>query len=191
MVVTLIHRYGGYNPFFVEGAEVRNILFYDEQGVRLETGHGWFNSKSPSGHIDSNNRFGNIDLPGNLVSKHKPNFKLGQPFTIPAPRESYERREKGERKVHLYLPFVESEWTVNHDVQSDYGTAVYYYDRYTHKDGYIIDKNTGTAEKTEVVSYLNDMTGLAKLIGDGSQYKLLDNREKIIAEMKKLVKIYG
>lgn len=191
MVVTLIHRYGGFNPFFVDGAEVRNILFYNENGVVLETGHGWFESIAKSGHLDTNNAFGNLDLPGTLVSKRKPDFKLGQPFTIPVPPEYYERREKGERKVNLYLPFVDGDWMVNRDVQYDYDTMTVYYDRYTHKDGYVIDKNTGKAEKTDVVSYLTDMERLAILIGDGARYKLLENREKIIAEMKRLTKIYG
>lgn len=191
MVVTLIHRYGGFNPFFVDGAQLKNILFYDESGVVLQTGNGWFNTRYSSGGIDHNNALGNIDFPGTLVSKRKPDFKLGQPFTIPVPPESYERREKGERKVALYLPFVEADWTVDHNVQYDYETMTVYYDRYTHKDGYIIDKNTGKAEKTEVVSYLTDMEKFVKLLDGGSRYTLLNKRDEIITKMKELAKVYG
>lgn len=52
--MTVLKRKAYWNPFFCEGREVNNIIFYNDEGIMFETHRGWFG--------DGNNVFDSFDL---------------------------------------------------------------------------------------------------------------------------------
>lgn len=40
--MTVLERRTYWNPFFCNGRQVNNIIFYNDEGIMFETHHGWF-----------------------------------------------------------------------------------------------------------------------------------------------------
>jgi len=84
-----------FNPYFVKGRELRNIIFFRADGTTVEVGRGWFGS---------NNVRGTFAIDGECLNKHKPDFKLTQPFLIPVPLKYSTERRNHEKHGILYIP---------------------------------------------------------------------------------------
>jgi len=113
---TILRRHSeGYNPLFLDGLELKNIHFFDTNGIKFSTGHGWFSVIKGLGLIEGEQRWQysqsnpTINIGAMCFRKRKPDFKSKEPFYIRVPREDYQ--DKTRKCADLYLPFDSSEWT--------------------------------------------------------------------------------
>lgn len=108
-------KYDFYNPYHVDGRELKDIHLFDENGIVASVGRGWFGTLSKGGtdvHID--NRIPHIHLDGDVVYKRKfiPSMKV--PFLIQIKSEV-----KNEKWAELYIPYNPDEWEVRECVMDD------------------------------------------------------------------------
>lgn len=84
-----------FNPFFIDGRQIKRIHFFNKQGVIFSTRSGWFGN--------NNNFRGGLVIP-ETVQKRKIDFSLCKSFFVSVPAEYYEKGLYAE----LYL-FVDGE----------------------------------------------------------------------------------
>lgn len=86
----------GYNPFQIEvndkWYELKDIVFYDSEGIVIQQGRGWFGS---------NNDLNNFPVP-ETIRRLKPKFD-GETFILPKKKEWFERRDPNPYAI-LYIP---------------------------------------------------------------------------------------
>lgn len=82
-----------YNPFFIDGREIKRIIFYNDSGIVLKTRSGWFGY--------NNNFRGGLDIP-ETISKRKVDLSIKKCFYVPVAPEYYERNKKC-AELYLYI----------------------------------------------------------------------------------------
>ena len=73
MKISKLEREKYLNPFFFDGKTVSDIIFYNESGIIVSVGRGWFGS---------NNNFDGLDVP-EIVSKRKIDLTKKLNFVVP------------------------------------------------------------------------------------------------------------
>lgn len=119
MTNTLTQSAKWYNPFYIEGRQVKNIYFYNESGIVCETGRGWFGN---------NNGMGSMYI-GETIRKAKFNPAAKCNFWIPVAAESYETDKCC--NVYLYVDGKDITCERLPDTQSD-GVCKAWIDHWQH-----------------------------------------------------------
>ena len=120
MTNTLEKSCNWYNPFYIEGRQVKNIYFYNESGIICETGRGWFGN---------NNDMSSMFI-GETIRKGKFNPETKCNFWIPVAAESYETDKCC--NVYLYVDGKDITCERLPDGESDMldHTVIYHYRHY-------------------------------------------------------------
>lgn len=71
-----------FNPFFIDGRQIKRIHFFNKSGVIFSTRSGWFGN--------NNNFRGGLVIP-ETVQKRKIDFSLCKSFFVSVPAEYYEK----------------------------------------------------------------------------------------------------
>ena len=88
MKISKLEREKCLNPFFFDGKMVNNIVFYNDSGIIVSVGRGWFGS---------NNNLDGLDVP-EIVSKRKTDITKKLNFVVPFYGGYYNCKQ-----CHLYL----------------------------------------------------------------------------------------
>lgn len=107
-----------YNPFEVNGKQIEDIHFFDENGIQASTGRGWFGQ--------SNNPYPTIIFNFKTTNKRKPDFTLKHGFLLPT--KSRYATDKGNKD--LYLPLSQLHYTIEcNKVGYEGKQEIQYFDR--------------------------------------------------------------
>lgn len=85
-----------FNPFFIDGRQIKRIHFFDKNGIIFSTCSGWFGSNNLFRH--------GLEIPP-AVYKRKIDFSICQSFFVSA---SEEYAQRGQKFAELYI-FVDDE----------------------------------------------------------------------------------
>jgi hypothetical protein len=134
-----------YNPLYVHikntGYKLNNILFYDENGVVYQTGHGWFNSEFSTTSFDIR-----LSTSKQIKRKIKMDFSKNEPFIFKCD-DSYDI------SYNLYLPV--SDFNIEYKYKKQ-GDSIF-------KIFYLIDDNNNKLYGQENVKYLGSIPFNARI----------------------------
>ena len=93
MKISKLEREKCLNPFFFDGKTVSDIIFYNDSGIIVSVGRGWFGS---------NNNLDGLDVP-EIVSKRKIDITKKLNFVVPHSAEGYYPSYKHWCCLYLYV----------------------------------------------------------------------------------------
>jgi len=127
--LTLRRRATFFKPFYVEDYRLKDIHFFDEEGLKFSTGHGWFDAYWEDDGWKFQSQIMRLAFGIQYARKRKTDFGLDIAYYIPR------KAERGEKHAELYIPLKAYEGeTVNDATYHQYEENRVYYDLYTLKD---------------------------------------------------------
>jgi hypothetical protein len=178
-----LYNHGFLRTYSIEGKELINIAFFNENEVVVQTGRGWIEKNNPAvSYTTDVNPFVLDKVP---TRKVKVNFAgmyaLKQPFYV---KETFD----GRNGYILYVPFIPGDWTVS-TTYTDQATTRSEYTEYDHKkEKYHISVYKGSTPIEDNVNFVNKVRDLFKLAvyhdNDISDMSIIENRETIIDKIK-------
>jgi CRISPR/Cas system-associated protein endoribonuclease Cas2 len=174
--LVLVRKAKLFNPFFVGEYELKNIYFFDEKGVKIEVGRGWFGN-------NNRNRIDMLETDLNYVRKRKIDFSLKHAFIVSVKREYWIKKGKF---AYLYMPYEAFEWEIKKEHEStSYTRKKYIYDLYINKTLSVKTRILNRIEPIqENINYLEKISPLAKLITgkkvSENEFYLMKNKKEII-----------
>lgn len=147
MTKTTIQAQGFWRCYTINGNEINNIVFYNEDGIIAETNQGW---------IENNRKdITKIEVE-NLANRNKINLTKKENFVV----KTSETDLDGRKKAHLYLYVdgeniaIEKVGTRHHVIETDYSLSYQhsYYATYSGKVG-DVNFNFETLTKCENIDH--------------------------------------
>ena len=172
-----------YRPLILNGKELTHIIFYDKNGMLLDSGHGWLED-------EKGRDIEQMDVPDNLPVKRKEDFTEKYGFLIAEPQDSFDRKYKT-HKAKLYLPFKDDEWTFSIKLEDWYPTYSSEYKVWKNdKTGAVIRQHLRNIPKEKNVKYQKQMEELSGLMGkdNPSAHTLDQNKPEIKKKIKQMAK---
>jgi len=170
-----------FRPLHLNGKELTHIIFYDKNGMLLDSGHGWLED-------ERGRDIEQMDVPDNLPVKRKEDFTEKYGFLIAEPQDSIDRKYKT-HKAKLYLPFKDDEWTFSIKLEDWYPTYSSEYKVWKNdKTGAVIRQHLRNIPKEKNVKYQKQMEELSGLMGkdNPSAHTLDQNKPEIKKKIKQM-----
>jgi hypothetical protein len=174
-----------FRPYSLCGKELNNIIYFNENGKVLETGHGWMEKVEPNSSVEKDvKRFNILKMP---IRKVKPNFSelyaQKQPFYMTAKRDY-----RSETRYDLYVPFIPEEWSTVTET-SEWIDHTSEYARHIHrKEGYTIVTWVKNIPIESNVAFIAQVRELFKLgvhsDNNISDHSIISNRVQINEAIK-------
>lgn len=116
-------------PFYIEDYQLKDIHFFDEEGLKFSTGHGWFDAYWEDDGWKFQSQIMRLAFGIQYARKRKTDFGLDIAYYIPR------KAERGVKHAELYIPLKTYEGeTVNDATYHQYEENRVYYDLHTLKD---------------------------------------------------------
>ena len=127
--LTLRRRAKFFKPFYVEDYQLIDIHFFDEEGLKFSTGHGWFDAYWEDDGWKFQSQIMRLAFGIRYARKRKTDFGLDIAYYIPR------KAERGEKRAELYIPLKTYQGeTVNDITYHQYEENRVYYDLHTMKE---------------------------------------------------------
>jgi len=127
--LTLRRRASFFKPFYIEDYQLIDIHFFDEEGLKFSTGHGWFDAYWEDDGWKFQSQIMRLAFGIQYARKRKTDFGLDIAYYIPR------RAERGEKRAELYIPLKTYQGeTVNDITYHQYEENRVYYDLHTMKE---------------------------------------------------------
>jgi hypothetical protein len=184
-----IRNRGCSRRYEIDGKEIISVAFYNEQGIVMQTDHGWLEKCEPNSTYQRD--VNPLVLDKMPIRKMKADFAAMYALKQPFYTKGKVVRKYWESDIGyiLYIPYITNHWSATFEY-SDHGASRSEFCRYSHQiEGYKISiyvRDIPLVENAEFIRKVREIFELAVYhkneISDSS---IIENKERIIESIKR------